>query len=104
MDSFGNVTHVPYQESIPIYTRASVPAEPLKTKGYVEVASISMDKPGEPPGVAAPTFTGRQAPSTSATSGGKGGGGGGGSTPAPAKKAEVSKRSDYGERYHTVNK
>ena len=103
----GDAVNVPYTEYVPIYTRASVPAEPLKTKGFVEVASISMDGIGEAPGVPAPSFTGRQAPAPSSTGGGKGGGGGGGgggSAPTPAKKVDVSKKADFGERYHTVNK
>ena len=36
--------------------------------------------------------------------GGGGGGGGGGSAPKPAEKVDVSKKSDFGERYHTINK
>jgi hypothetical protein len=47
------------QTVVPEYTKATVPAEPLRTKGFVEVASISMDGVGEAPGVPAPTFTGR---------------------------------------------
>lgn len=90
---------------VPEYTKATVPDKPLETKGYVGVASISMDGEGESPGVSPPTFTGRQAPSASAVSGGNNGGGGGGSTPsAPDKveKREPAKKSDTVERYREV--
>ena len=95
----GNAVDVPYTEYVPEYTRASVPAEPLKTKGFVEVASISMDAPGEAPGASLPTFTGRQAPSTPPVSGGKGGGGSSKSSPA-----KPSKKKDVVQRYATVDK
>lgn len=91
--------------TVPEYTKATVPDKPLETKGYVGVASISMDGEGESPGVSPPTFTGRQAPSASAVSGGNSGGGGGGSTPsAPDKveKREPAKKSDTVERYREV--
>ena len=91
---------------VPEYTKATVPAEPLQTKGYVEVASISMDGVGESPSVAPPTFTGRQAPSKSAVSGGKSGGGG--SSPKPkeptkAKKIDQTNKEEVVERYKEVN-
>ena len=92
---------------VPEYTKATVPAEPLQTKGYVEVASISMDGVGETPSVPAPTFTGRQAPSKSAVSAGKPSGGGGSSSkpkePTKAKKIDTTHKSDVVERYKEVN-
>ena len=94
---------------VPEYTKATVPAEPLQTKGYVEVASISMDGIGEAPSVAPPTFTGRQAPSKSAVSAGKPSGGGGKSSspkpkePTKAKKIDQTKKEEVVERYKEVN-
>lgn len=90
--------------TVPEYTKATVPAEPLETKGFVGVASISMDGEGESPGVSPPTFTGRQAPSASAVKGGNTGGGGG-STPSAPDKTEtrdLTKKSDVSERYREV--
>ena len=85
------------QTVVPEYTKATVPAEPLQTKGYVEVASISMDGIGESPSVAPPTFTGRQAPSKSSVSAGKPSGGGGGSTPPTPKTASAPAKMDKQE-------
>ena len=85
---------------VPEYTKAQVPGEPLDTKGYVEVASISMDGVGEAPSVAPPKFTGRQAPSPSAAKGGKssgGGGGGGGSS------GSITKSNKSTKRYKTID-
>ena len=49
------------EEIVPQYTKASVPQEPLKTTGFVEVASIAMeDNNGNP---TPPVFSGRRAPS-----------------------------------------
>lgn len=89
---------------VPEYTKATVPDKPLETKGYVGVASISMDGEGESPGVSPPTFTGRQAPSASAVSGGNNGGGGGSAPSAPEKTEtrELTKKSDVSERYREV--
>jgi hypothetical protein len=69
----------------------------MKTKGYVGVASISMDGEGEGPSVSPPTFTGRQAPSPSSTGGNSGGGGGGGSS------GSITKSNKKTERYKTIN-
>lgn len=95
------------QTVVPEYTKATVPAEPLQTKGYVEVASISMDGVGETPSVPAPTFTGRQAPSKSAVSAGRPSGGGGSSSKpkesTKAKKIDTTHKSDVVERYKEVN-
>lgn len=91
--------------TVPEYTKATVPAKPLETKGYVGVASISMDGEGESPGVSPPTFTGRQAPSASAVSGGNSGGGGGGGSshnPETTEKKTPTKKSDTVERYREV--
>lgn len=88
------------QTVVPEYTKATVPAEPLQTKGYVEVASISMDGIGESPSVAPPTFTGRQAPSKSSVSAGKPSGGGGGSTPPTPKTASAPAKMDKQEETH----
>lgn len=97
------------QTVVPEYTKATVPAEPLETKGFVEVASISMDGVGEAPSVPAPTFTGRQAPSKSAVSAGKPSGGGGSSSspkakePTKAKKIDQTKKEEVVERYKEIN-
>lgn len=91
--------------TVPEYTKATVPAKPLETKGYVGVASISMDGEGESPGVSPPTFTGRQAPSASAVSGSSGGGGGGGGSshnPETTEKKTPTKKSDTVERYREI--
>ena len=57
------------------------------------------------------SFTSLPSPSASNSStssgrgsGGGGGGGGGGNAPAPAEKVDISKKSEFGERYHTINK
>jgi hypothetical protein len=91
--------------TVPEYTKATVPAKPLETKGYVGVASVSMDGEGESPSVSPPTFTGRQPPSTSAVKGGNTGGGGSSSTPSAPDKTEtkdLTKKSDVSERYREV--
>lgn len=92
---------------VPEYTKATVPAEPLKTTGFVEVASISMDGVGETPSVPAPQFTGRQAPSKSAVNAGKSSGGGGSSStpkePSAPKKMETTGKEEVVERYKEVN-
>ena len=88
----------------PIIQRYTINKAPMKTKGYVGVASISMDGEGEAPGVSPPTFTGRQAPSSSAVSGGsKGGGGSSNSAPSTVEKRKPTKKSDVSERYKEVN-
>ena len=96
---------------VPEYTKATVPAEPLKTTGFVEVASISMDGVGESPSVPAPQFTGRQAPSKSAVNAGKSSGGGSSSTPQPKTSSAPSKidkkdethKSTVVERYKEID-
>lgn len=90
--------------TVPEYTKATVPDKPLETKGYVGVASISMDGEGESPSVSPPTFTGRQAPSASAVSGGNTGGGGGSapSDPGKVETKDVTHKSDVSERYREV--
>ena len=92
------------EEIVPEYTRASVPGPPLKTTGFVEVASISMDGEGESPGVSPPKFTGKQAPAPSAKKGsGGGGGGGGGGDSAPKKNNEKRKDpTEDKERYRVI--
>ena len=92
--------------TVPEYTKAQVPGPPLTTTGFVEVASISMDGVGEAPGVPAPTFTGRQAPSKSAVGGNTGGGGGSSSAPkepSKATKIDTTNKSEIVERYREVN-
>lgn len=95
---------------VPEYTKASVPGEPLKTTGFVEVASVKMEgADGTGAKVDPPKFTGKQAPSSTAKGGGsgnkggskKGGGGGGGSS----KKETKEKKDPAGEieRYHKIN-
>jgi len=64
----GTGESIPTHVTVPEYTKATIMGPPLETTGYVEVASISMDE-----GKGAPTFTGRQAPSSSSTGGGGGG-------------------------------
>ena len=96
-------------DSVPIYTRGSVPGPPLTTTGFVEVASISMDGDGESPGVSPPQFTGKQAPASSVTSPGKSKGSGSGSpkkgsTPKETKKNKEKRKdpADEKERYHVI--
>ena len=99
----GSVSPVPYTEWVPEYTRASVPSEPLKTTGYVEVASISMVGP-DGKTASPPKFTGRRAPSPSAKKGsGKGGGKKGGGGSAAPTKVEKTKKSDVVDRYKRVD-
>ena len=95
---------------VPEYTKATVPAEPLKTTGFVEVASISMDGVGESPSVPAPQFTGRQAPSKSAVNAGKSSGGGSSSStpktssaPSKIEKKDGTHKSTVVERYKEIN-
>jgi hypothetical protein len=86
--------------TIPEYTKAQVPGKPLETTGYVEVASIAMGDDVEPPkfiGTKPPAPSAVTPPTTNSTSKTD-------PAPAPAEKTKVSKRSDFGERYHTVNK
>ncbi|MBO7535890.1 MAG: hypothetical protein J6T34_01945, partial [Bacilli bacterium] len=104
------------EEIVPQYTKASVPQEPLKTTGFVEVASIAMeDNNGNP---TPPGFSGRRAPSSSSTGGGGGGGGGrgrrgrrgGGRRTEPKEKKEhvevdqkeYKKEDKEIERYHEI--
>ena len=68
--------------------------------GVVSVAQINTgDSVGTPPKI---TYTGNGGVSKSAKKGNSGGGGGG--SKAKAEKKDVSKKSDFGERYHTVDK
>ena len=83
---------------VPEYTKAQVPGEPLDTKGYVEVASISMDGEGEGPSIDPPKFTGRQAPSSSAAKGGKTSGSSGGGS-----SGSITKSNKSTKRYKTVD-
>lgn len=97
-------------DSVPIYTRGSVPGPPLTTTGFVEVASIQMEgADGTGAKVQPPTFSGKRAPSNTAKKGGTGnksgksGGGGGGSSSAPKYNEEKHKNtSDEKERYHVI--
>lgn len=97
-------------DSVPIYTRGSIPGPPLTDTGYVEVASIQMEGiDGTGAKVQPPKFSGKQAPSKTAKSGGTGnkggnkGGGGGGSSSAPKYNEEKHKKSsDEKERYHVI--
>ena len=67
--------------------------------GVVSVAQINTgDSVGEKPKI---TYTGNGGVSGSAKKGNSGGGGG---SKAKAEKKDVSKKSDFGERYHTVDK
>ena len=105
-----------YYQSVPEYTTASVPGPPLQTEGYVAVAQISTEDNPMTLDVSSNTVGGGSAPAAtyspnrgsvtpSAVQGNNSGGGGGGDeTPAPAEKEKVQKRSEFGERYHTVTK
>ena len=97
-------------DSVPIYTRGSVPGPPLKDTGFVEVASIQMEGiDGTGAKVQPPKFSGKRAPSNTAKKGGTGnkpgksGGGGGGSSSPPKYNEEKHKNtSDEKERYHVI--
>ena len=86
----------------------TVPGPSKTVTGTVQVAQISTED-GD---IGSPqvTYTGTGGGgigggiSPSSTGGGGGGGGGGGKDSSPAEKVDVSKKSDFGERYHTVNK
>ena len=78
-----------HTQRVPKIRHATIPDEPIKTKGYVEVASISMDEGHEPP-----QFTGRLAPSVSSTGGKSSGGGGGSKTKAASHTHEVHRYSN----------
>ena len=97
---------------VPVWhkTNYTVMGPPMKTDGFVEVASISMEE-----GKGAPKFVGRQAPSSSSTGGGGGGGGRGrrgrrGSGRRAAEKKskveidekEYKKEDKEIERYHEI--
>ena len=96
----------PLYQEVQGYKRYSVPGEPMTAKGYVEVASISMDGEGESPSVSAPTFIGKQAPSSSAKKGSSnsgGSGGSGGSSKSTEHNDEDYKNyTDEKERYHVI--
>lgn len=98
-------------DSVPIYTRGSIPGPPLKDTGFVEVASIQMEGiDGTGAKVQPPKFSGKRAPSNTAKKGGtgnkpgkSGGGGGGGSSSPPKYNEEKHKNtSDEKERYHVI--
>ena len=102
-----------YYQSVPEYTTASVPGPPIQTEGYVAVAQISTEDNPLTLDVSSNTVGGSSTPAAtyspnrgsvtpSATQGNNSGGGD--KTPAPAEKEKVQKRSEFGERYHTVTK
>lgn len=80
------------------YKRYSIPGEPVTAKGFVEVASISMDESGAD----APVFTGRSAPSPSATKGNSGSGGGGSKKTQTKNSEKHIKKRDEEDRYHVI--
>lgn len=84
--------------SIQGYRRYSIPGEPVTAKGFVEVASISMDESGAD----APVFTGRSAPSPSATKGNSGSGGGGSKKTQTKNSEKHIKKRDEEDRYHVI--
>lgn len=88
----------------PVIKRSSTPGPVETHRGFVEVASISLDGEGEGFGVSAPRFTGRQAPSVSARKGSSGGSGGGGGSSSPPKYNEEKHKNtnDEKERYHVI--
>ena len=99
-DGSGTIT-----QRAPIIKRSSTPGPVETHRGFVEVASISLDGEGEGLGVSAPRFTGRQAPSASAkkgSSGGGGGGGGGSSSPPKYNEEKYKNTRDEKERYHVI--
>lgn len=90
---------------VPEYTKASIPGEPLKTTGFVEVASIKMEgEDGSGAAIEPPQFTGRQAPSKTAMGGGTGNKGGGGSGGGSGNFSKKSPKKDKGlnERYKNI--
>ena len=93
---FDGKTTITGTERVPQYTKASVPQEPLKTTGFVEVASIAMeDSNGNP---TPPVFSGRRAPSSSST----GGGGGGSGSPRRGRRGSRGRRSEPKEKKERV--
>ena len=119
-------TGMEYQgyEVVPEYTKATVPGPPVEVEGFAAVAQIStVDNPltAEVTSTTATSSGGGGGSSPAATYKGSSGrgsvtpsvtqpsGGGGGSSKKDddeedLDKKTVSKRSDYGERYHTVTK
>ena len=97
----------PHTETIQGVKRYTVPGEPQKVMGYVQVAQISTDENPMTPDI---TFVGTgggnaagYSPRSSGTggTGGKGGGGGSGSKPTK-KKAEKRDSMKVEDRYSTV--
>lgn len=96
----------PHTETIQGVKRYTVPGEPQKVMGYVQVAQISTDENPMTPDI---TFVGTgggnaagYSPRSSGTGGGgKGGGGGSGSKPTK-KKAEKRDSMKIEDRYSTV--
>lgn len=119
-------TGMEYQgyEVVPEYTKATVPGPPVEVEGFAAVAQIStVDNPltaevtsttasgGSGGGGSSPAATyrgsgsrGSVAPSVTKPSGGGGGGKDKEKEEENLDKKTLSKRSDYGERYHTINK
>lgn len=98
----------PHTETIQGVKRYTVPGEPQKVMGYVQVAQISTDENPMTPDI---TFVGTgggnaagYSPRSSGTGGGGGKGGGGGSSKAPKKKDDPGKRESLkiADRYSTV--
>lgn len=98
----------PHTETIQGVKRYTVPGEPQKVMGYVQVAQISTDENPMTPDI---TFVGTgggnaagYSPRSSGTGGGGGKGGGGGSSKAPEKKDDPGKRESLkiADRYSTV--
>lgn len=97
----------PHTETIQGVKRYTVPGEPQKVMGYVQVAQISTDENPMTPDI---TFVGTgggnaagYSPRSSGTGGGGGKGGGGGSGSKPTKKkAEKRDSMKVEDRYSTV--
>ena len=105
---FDYTTNETKSRRMPLYSKYTVPGPTKEIDGVVQVAQIKTEGGSiESPTV---TYTGTSGGSVgggispSSTSGGSSGGGGGDKAPAPAKKEKVQKRSEFGERYHTVTK
>ena len=105
---FDYTTNETKSRRMPLYSKYTVPGPTKEIDGVVQVAQIKTEGGSiESPTV---TYTGTSGGSVgggispSSTSGGSSGGGGGDKTPAPAEKEKVQKRSEFGERYHTVTK
>lgn len=96
-DGTGTIT-----QRAPVIKRSSTPGPVETHRGFVEVASISLDGEGEGLGVSAPKFTGRQAPSASASQGSSGGGGGSSAKPQTKNSEKHITKAKEEDRYHVI--